>query len=106
MKFVQQRAWADSSIGDVFFFLASSAIVDGLLGIPPASSQHACIKFGKLAEAMLPCKTVTACVPGHEDVPSNKIAGRLAKEGSELPAYNQNYASITSVKQCAKTRKK
>jgi hypothetical protein len=48
--------------------------VDDLLGILPASSQHAYIKFGKLAEAILPRKTTVACVPKHNDVPGNEIA--------------------------------
>jgi hypothetical protein len=39
-------------------------------------------------------------------VPGNEIADRLAKEGSEFPNYNQNYASITNVKRLDKKRKK
>jgi hypothetical protein len=34
------------------------------------------------------------------------VADRPAKEGSELPAYTQNYACITNVKRCSKMRKK
>jgi hypothetical protein len=81
-------------------------VVDGLLGVPPASSQHAYIKFGKLAEAILPRKTIVAWVPGHKDVSGNEVANRLAKEGSELPAYNQNHSSPTNVGRWAKLRKK
>jgi ribonuclease HI len=106
MKLVQQRIRTDHTIGDAFFFLDNSAVVDGLLGIPPASSQHAYIKFGKLAEAILPRRMIVALVPGHRDVPGNEMADRLAKEGSELPAHNQNHASITNVRRWAKMRGK
>jgi hypothetical protein len=36
----------------------------------------------------------------------NEVADRLAKEGSELPAYNQGYSSPTNVGRWAKLRKK
>jgi hypothetical protein len=106
MKLMQLRIRENPEIGDAYFFLDNSAVVDGLLGIPPASSQHAYIKFGKLAEQILPRKTIVTWVPGHKDVPSNEVADRLAKEGSELPTYNQNYTSITNVKRWATMRKK
>jgi hypothetical protein len=41
MKLVQLRIREDPSIGDAYFFLDNSALVDGLLGTPPASSQNA-----------------------------------------------------------------
>jgi ribonuclease HI len=106
MKLVQLRIRENPEIGDAYFFLDNSAVVDGLLGTPPASSQHAYIKFGKLAEALLPRKTIVAWVPGHKDVPGNEVADRLAKEGSELPSYNQGYSSLTNVGRWAKLRKK
>jgi ribonuclease HI len=99
MKLVQLRIQDNPEIGDAYFFLDNSAVVDGLLGVPPASSQHAYIKFGKLAEAILPRKTIVAWVPENKDVPGNEVADRPAKEGTELPAYNQNHSSPTNVGQ-------
>jgi hypothetical protein len=49
MKLVQLRIREDPSKGDALVFLDNSAVVDGLLGNPSASSQHTYIKFGKLA---------------------------------------------------------
>jgi hypothetical protein len=60
MQPIQQRIREDPGIRDAYFFLDNSAVVDGLLGTPSASSQHAYIKFGKLAEAILPHKTRVA----------------------------------------------
>ncbi|KAH6609372.1 hypothetical protein Trco_002718 [Trichoderma cornu-damae] len=42
-------------------------------------------------------ETKVSWVPGHKNILGNEKADRLAKEGSELPEYRQNYSSITTI---------
>jgi hypothetical protein len=86
------------------FFLDNSAVVDGLLGVPPASSQHAYIKFGKLAESLLPRKTTVIWVPRHKDVPGNEIADRLAKEGSDTKSLQVQVRRKQNITECRMVR--
>ncbi|KKO96477.1 pyruvate decarboxylase, partial [Trichoderma harzianum] len=99
MKLARTRALANPDIQEILLFLDNSAVVDGILGPTPASSQGAYMGLRQIAQKLLPRVTTrVAWVPGHKDVLGNEEADRLAKEGSELPCLSRNCSTITFIK--------
>ncbi|RFU78528.1 reverse transcriptase [Trichoderma arundinaceum] len=92
-------------VSEIMLFLDNSAVVDGILGKTPDSSQGTYMKLRNIARELLPAiKIKVSWVPGHKNVLGNERADQLAKEGSELPAYPQPWSTVTHVKRW--TRKK
>ncbi|RFU74236.1 endonuclease exonuclease phosphatase [Trichoderma arundinaceum] len=85
-------------VSEIMIFLDNSSVIDGILGKTPDSSQGECMKLRRIAlELLLGIKTKVAWVPGHKNVLGNEKADKLAKEGSELLEYTQNYSTTTLV---------
>ncbi|KAL7922561.1 hypothetical protein ACQKWADRAFT_82194 [Trichoderma austrokoningii] len=106
MKLARERARQDPSINEVILFLDNSAVVDGILGQTPHSSQSAYMGLRRIARELLPgIHTRVAWVPGHKDIPGNEAADKLAKEGSELPTPPSRTATITHIKRWARSER-
>ncbi|KKO96446.1 hypothetical protein THAR02_11453, partial [Trichoderma harzianum] len=107
MKLARTRALANPDIREILLFLDNSAVVDGILGPTPASSQGAYMGLRQIAQRLLPRVTTrVAWVPGHKDVLGNEEADRLAKEGSELPCHSRNCSTITFIKRWVKKKRR
>lgn len=92
-----------ASIREVRLFLDNSAVVDGILGKTPDSSQRAYMGLRKIAKDLGPrVTTKVAWVPGHKDVFGNEQADKLAKAGSELPGRHCSTSTITHIRRWAR----
>lgn len=54
VKLAKERVRSDPDIKEIILFLDNSAVVDGILGPTPASSQGAYIGLRKIAKELLP----------------------------------------------------
>ena len=107
LKLARDRIRADPDIKELILFLDNSAVVDGILGPTPASSQGAYMGLRKIAKELQPSVTTrVSWVPGHKDVHGNEVADALAKEGSELPTTHTKLATITHIKRRARRERK
>lgn len=107
MKLARIRIASNPDIKEILLFLDNSAVVDGILGNTPASSQGAYMGLRKIAKELQPhVTTKVAWVPGHKDVLGNERADKLAKEGSELPRHTSSCATITHIKRWARKERR
>ena len=107
IKLAKKRIQSDPDIKELILFLDNSAVVDGILGLTPASTQGVYMGLRKIAKDLSP-NTVTkvAWVPGHKDIYGNEVADKLAKEGSELPTPPSRIATITHIKRWARSERR
>lgn len=107
LKLAKTRIRSNPDIKELILFLDNSAVVDGILGTTPASSQNAYMGLRRIAKEILPeVITRVAWVPGHKDIHGNETADALAKRGSELPRPPTQYYTITNLRRRAKEGKK
>ncbi|KAJ2900039.1 RNA-directed DNA polymerase from transposon X-element [Zalerion maritima] len=81
--------------------LDNTAVIQGLTGEIPESSQDAFIAFQKLATT---ATVQVHWVPGHEGIKGNEEADRLAKEGAALPTDNTQKPTLAGVGRIARAR--
>ncbi|KAL7940133.1 hypothetical protein V8C42DRAFT_291180 [Trichoderma barbatum] len=102
MKLAMHIIRDSPTIQEAYFFLDNSAVVDGLLGTPPESSQEEYIAFQKGAKAAFPVEIIVAWVPGHKDVPGNEAADGLAGDGTRLETLSNGTSTITRIHRWAR----
>ncbi len=87
--------------GTIHVCLDNTSVILGLRGDPPTISQEAFLDF----QAMAAIYDVRVhWVPGHQGIPGNEEADRLAKEGSKLPVPPGQPATAAAVKRLARAR--
>ncbi|PNP44425.1 hypothetical protein TGAMA5MH_03815 [Trichoderma gamsii] len=107
IKLARERIRLDPSINEIILFLDNSAVVDGILGPTPYSSQSAYMGLRKIAKDLQPgIRTRVAWVPGRKDIHGNETADKLAKEGSELPTLPSRTATITHIRSWTRSERR
>lgn len=99
LKLARNRVRDNPNITEILLFLDNTAVIDGILGKTPDSSQQAYMGLRRIAKELLPKVTTrVAWVPGHEGIMGNERADVLAKEGSELSRHQGNISTITHIR--------
>ncbi|PON20241.1 hypothetical protein TGAM01_v210883 [Trichoderma gamsii] len=107
INLAEERIRSDPDIEEVILFLDNSAVVDGILGLTPASSQGAYMGLRTIAKDLQPgIRTRVAWVPGRKDIHGNETADKLAKEGSELPTLPSKTATITHIRSWTRSERR
>lgn len=74
-KLAKTRIRDNPDITEVLLFLDNTAVIDGILGKPPDSSQGAYMGLRNIAKELSPrVNTRVAWVPGHKDILGNERA--------------------------------
>ncbi len=81
--------------------LDNTAVIRGLTGEIPESSQEAFLAFRNLASI---AAVRVRWVPGHERIEGNEEADRLAKEGAALPPDNTQKPTFAGVRHIARSK--
>ncbi|KAK3934182.1 hypothetical protein QBC46DRAFT_347906 [Diplogelasinospora grovesii] len=88
------------------------SVIQGLIGLPPASSQATFIDFQNTATRLRGSgpEVTVRWVPGHEDIPGNEAANRLAKLGTKASVDQDDpvapLAILAYIKKVTKLRPK